>query len=127
VRGSLKRKTDHLQKLFLSLVVAGVCLLAGCASSDVSVHVKNVGTVPLEKIEVTYPGGSFGIAKLEPGKSFHYTLKPTGAGTMDVSWPQKDGKPLKNAGPKLDKDFSGTVLFEIAPDRFTFYTDARKK
>lgn len=116
-----------MRKLFPLLALAGLFVLAGCATSDVSVHVKNVGTTPLQKIEVTYPGGSFGIADLQPGKSFHYTLKPTGPGNMEISWPQKDGKPSKNTGPKLDKDFSGTVLFEIGEEKFTFYSDARKK
>lgn len=107
--------------------MAALFLLGGCASPDVSVHVKNVGKTPLQKIEVVYPGGSFGIADLQPGKSFHYTLRPTGPGAMEISWPQKDGKPVKNPGPKLDKGFSGTVLFEIGEEKFTFFSDARTK
>ena len=102
-------------------------LVAGCATPAVSVSVKNVGTTPLKNIEVVYPGGTFGISNLEPGQTFNYTLRPTGPGSMEVSWPQKNGKPFKNPGPKLDKNYKGSVQIEVGEDKFSFYSDAQPK
>ena len=102
-------------------------LLGGCLSPAVSVSVKNVGTTQLNNIEVNYPGGTFGIGSLAPGQTFNYQLKPTGPGNVEISWPQKNGKPVKNPGPRLNKDYKGSIQFEVGEDKYSFYADVKPK
>lgn len=63
-------------------------LLAGCTFQSNVIHVTlvNTGQSELRNIEVRYPGATFGVASLPPGKTFEYRVKPFHDGSVDVEY-----------------------------------------
>lgn len=71
-----------------TIVLSLLWLLAGCTFQSNVIHVTlvNAGTAEVRNIEVRYPGATFGVASLPPGKTFDYRVKPFHDGTVDIEY-----------------------------------------
>jgi hypothetical protein len=103
------------------LVVYMLCIsLLGCQSRFVALTIQNQGTTTLKEVEVDYPSGppsegfqSFGVDRLDPGKEFHYKFKPTGAGSLKLSFLDEAGKKHAEIGPAVRPGGGGQVVLAI--------------
>jgi hypothetical protein len=95
------------QALFLLFI--GMTVLVGCRSRVIQVTITNTGREAIRNIEVQYPGGSYGVARLQPGTSHQYRIKPLSAATMQFSYEDSNGKQQIKSGPRVEKGQEGTL------------------
>ena len=93
----------------IALVLSGI----GCHSRVVILDVKNNSEQPLNTIIVDYPGATFGINSLDPGKSYHYAIKPLDTGALKIQFSDAAGKNHKFAGPALHKNQEGSIKITL--------------
>jgi hypothetical protein len=90
---------------------------AGCTHSHViQVTVTNISTEKLSTIVIDYPEATFGINSLEPGKSFQYRIKPTGAGTLKIEFRNARGIDHVSSGPVVHKNDEGSIEIKLMQD-----------
>lgn len=95
----------------LGLLLMACLWLSGCLTSRViNVTVANQSSGAIRNIEVTYPGGSYGISGLNHQARHAYRIKPFYDGEIQISWQDADGKVRKATGPKLHKDDQGRLV-----------------
>lgn len=72
----------------INIALSLLWLLAGCTFQSNVIHVTlvNAGTAEARNIEVRYPGATFGVASLPPGKTFEYRVKPFHDGAVDIEY-----------------------------------------
>ena len=91
------------------LVIVLSALLAGCYSRVVAVNIMNQSATHIRNVEVIYAGGSYGIARLDGGKSHQYRIKPLAAGEMRVRYLDAAGKQQDHKGPRITLNDQGTI------------------
>jgi len=90
--------------------------LAGCRSHVIRVTVINVSSQPVTTIAIEYPGASFGINSLAPGKEFPYTIKPSETGTLKVQFTDAAGKEHRASVGQLQKNDEGAITLQLTQD-----------
>jgi hypothetical protein len=90
--------------------------LAGCRSHVIRVIVINVSSQPVTTIAIEYPGASFGINSLAPGKEFPYTIKPTETGALKVQFTDAAGKEHRASVGQLQKNDEGAITLRLTQD-----------
>jgi len=72
----------------IALALSLLWLLAGCTFQSKVIHVTlvNTGAAEVRNIEVRYPGATFGVASLPPGKTFEYRVKPFHDGAVEIEY-----------------------------------------
>jgi hypothetical protein len=99
------------------LAVVSVILLAlsGCTFQSHVIHVTliNAGTREARNIEFRYPGGSFGVASLAPGKTYEYRIKPFYTGSVEVECAYGDLK-LRSTVTRVEKEQEGKATVSIS-------------
>jgi hypothetical protein len=90
--------------------------LAGCRSHVIRVTVINVSSQPVTTIVIEYPGASFGINSLAPGKEFPYTIKPTETGMLKVQFTDAAGKEHRASAGQLQKNDEGAITLRLTQD-----------
>jgi len=109
----LIRKTSAL------ISCALLCLaLSGCASRVITVVIKNNADAPIQNVEVTFNGGSYGVSSIAPGGVHQNRIKPFGASTLQIDYLDASGKKKTQAGPRLAKNDVGTVQININNNDF---------
>ena len=100
-------------RIFLAL-----CLLvvAGCRSRVIQVTLVNASTQPLATIVVDYPGATFGVNHLAPGKTFLYRIKPQSAGPLKVQFTDANGRDHTFTGPSLQKNDEGSITVRLTQE-----------
>jgi hypothetical protein len=98
-----------------------VCLLlialTGCTHSHViNVTVTNTSAEKLSTIVIDYPEATFGINSLEPGKSFQYRIKPTGAGALKIEFINFRGIDHVSSGPMVHSNDEGSIEIKLTQD-----------
>lgn len=99
----------------LSLVASlTLLLLAGCTfqSHVINVTLVNKGPVEARNVEFRYPGGSFGVAAIAPGKSYEYRIKPFYNGAVEVEFQYGQAK-VRSTISKVEKDQAGNATVVI--------------
>ncbi|HEY6306863.1 MAG TPA: hypothetical protein VI488_10455 [Candidatus Angelobacter sp.] len=100
---------------FRKVVAAFVLLLAavGCRSRVIHVRLVNTSSQPLSTIVVDYPGATFGVDSLAPGKTFNYVIKPTDNGALKIQFSDAQGASHTYSGPTVQKGQEGDIEINI--------------
>jgi hypothetical protein len=95
----------------LKLIVPAALLAAalGCRSRVVRVELVNTSPQPLYTIVVDYPGATFGVNQLAPGKTYKYTIKPQETGALKVQFTDAAGASHSYSGPVLHNNDEGNI------------------
>jgi hypothetical protein len=98
----------------LRLGLLALALLAcGCRSRVIYVELTNVSQKPLYTVTVDYPGASFGVNRLEPGKSYRYAIKPQETGPLKIQFADANGKTHNYSGLELHKNDEGSAEVKL--------------
>ena len=77
--GSLREQRPTIGHINSGTAIAGLLVLLaviGCRSHVIKVNVVNSSTEKISNVIIDYPGATFGISSLAPGKTFQYAIKP---------------------------------------------------
>lgn len=96
-------------KLLQISVLAVLLGAAGCRSRVVRVELVNTSSQPLYTIVVDYPGATFGVNQLAPGKSYQYAIKPQDTGALKIQFTDAAGASHSYSGPVLHHDDEGAI------------------
>jgi hypothetical protein len=108
-----------IRKTFALISCALLCLaLSGCASRVITVVIKNTSDVPIQNVEITFNGGSYGVSSIAPGGVHQNRIKPFGASTLQIDYLDASGKKKTQAGPRVAKNDAGTVQITINNGEF---------
>ncbi|MEO6119416.1 MAG: hypothetical protein ABIP12_01900, partial [Terriglobales bacterium] len=77
-----------------------------------TVTIVNQGMTEARNIEFRYPGGSFGVASLPPGKTYEYRIKPFYNGAVEIEYLYGDAK-VRSTISKVEKEQSGKATVSI--------------
>ena len=99
----------------LALLLA-LAALVGCKSRVIKVSVVNTSAQRVANVAIDYPGGTFGISSLEPGKTFPYTIKPLDNGPLKVEFTDAAGKRHQASPNTLHKNDEGSLMIKLTQD-----------
>ncbi|HLJ77511.1 MAG TPA: hypothetical protein VKT75_08860 [Acidobacteriaceae bacterium] len=100
-------------------VVSGVC---GCRSAWVQATVVNNENAPVNVVEVTYPGGTFGVQSIAAHGSFRYPFHILANDVIRIDFNDATGHSHTEKGPALRQGDGGTLRIEIEPDGKVVWT-----
>ena len=99
---------------FPMLIFLGAMTLSGCITSPVvAVNITNQCHSPVRNVEVVFPGGSYGVAAIAPGKTFRNRIKIFYRGALQVHYDDVSGKSQTIIGPRIDKKDHGRIEISI--------------
>jgi hypothetical protein len=101
------------------LAVLLILSATGCRSRVINVRLVNDSAQPISVIIIDYPGATFGVNTLAPGKSFQYRFQPSENGALKIQFTNAQGVIHKITGPTVQRNQEGRM--EI---RFTQETAA---
>ena len=108
-------------RLWLSAVLTGSLLLAGCHSRYIQATLLNASGAPLHVVQVAYPSASFGTQDLAAGQAFQYRFKVIGSGPVKLDYTDAKMKEHVQTGPALHEGDEGQLLIRFpAQDRAEF-------
>jgi hypothetical protein len=98
------------------IAIAMLLLFAGCTHSHViKVSIVNESDAKISNIVVDYPGATFGVNSLLPGKTFPYTIKPTGDdGPLKIQFVDAERKSHQATGPVVHRNDEGTIEIKLS-------------
>jgi hypothetical protein len=106
----------------LKVVLLTFLLFAtGCRSRVVYVTLINTSRQPLYTITVDYPGATFGVNRLDAGKSYRYAIKPLDTGPLKIQFMDAAGKMHSYSGLELHKNDEGAAEVKLDQEK----TEAR--
>jgi hypothetical protein len=108
------------------MVVALVAMLAGCQSPWIACTIVNEQATPVSLVEVSYPGGSFGVQSIAPGGKFHYRFHALGTDTTSIDFTDAAHKKHTEKGPELRLGQEGTLNIAIEADNRVTWTPPLK-
>lgn len=97
-------------------IILAVCVFAGCRSRVVVVNLVNTSSQPLYTIVVDYPGATFGVNQLNPGKTYQYAIKPQNAGKLKIQFADANGHNHKYVGPELHLNDEGALQVKLGQE-----------
>jgi hypothetical protein len=92
-------------------------LLFGCRSHVIVINIHNMTDAPLKNIEVTYPGGSYGLGTLAPSANHESRIKPLRTGAVEFTYIDGKGVARKNSWKAVNKNDRGRIDVHIEPER----------
>ena len=105
--------------LFIALGLIG---LAGCQSPWVQATVINDQNTPVNVVEVTYPGGSFGTQSIAAHGTFRYRFHILTNDAISIDFNDAAGHSHMEKGPALKQGEAGMLRIEIGPDGKVVWT-----
>lgn len=99
------------------LLLAVALLACGCRSRVVYVELTNVSPKPLYTITVDYPGATFGVNRLDAGKSYRYAIKPQETGPLKIQFTDANGKTHNYKGLELHKNDEGSAEVKLDQEK----------
>jgi hypothetical protein len=79
---------------------------------------------PVNRVEVNYPGGSFGVQSIAPHSSYHYRFHILTEDRVEMDFTDAAGKKEDVKGPELDQGEEGTLRIDIqAGDKVVWSTN----
>lgn len=102
----------------LWMLGAACALLAvtGCHSPWIQCTIVNEQATPVSLVQVSYPGGSFGVQTIAAGGSFHYRFRDLLDDQASIDFTDAAHKDHTVKGPQLKVGQQGTLLITIEPD-----------
>ena len=79
----------------------------------------NDSAANISNVIVDYPGATFGIASLQPGKAFRYSIKPTDKGALKIQFTDANGVNHAVDGAAVNKDDEGTITIKLSQEKAT--------
>jgi len=104
------------------LLISLISIVTGCRSHVISVRLVNDSAQPVSIIIVDYPGATFGVNSLAPGKSFQYRFKPLDSGTLKIQFTDAHGVVHHVTGPQVVKNQEGSMDIKFTQDSATVGT-----
>jgi len=101
-------------KVLTALLIAFV--ITGCRSHVIKVNVINGSTEKISNVIIDYPGATFGISSLAPGKTFQYTIKPNDTGPLKIQFVNGRGVDHSSSGPTVHKNDEGSIEIRLTQD-----------
>src|SRR5262249_3293586 len=101
------------------LLIAVVFLATGCRSHVINVRLVNDSPQPVSMIIVDYPGATFGVNSLAPGKSFQYRFKSLDNGPLKIQFTNAQGTLHTVTGPNVAKNQEGSMEIRFTQDSAT--------
>jgi len=102
-----------MKPLNLCVILAATLALPGCRSRVVRVNLINTSPQPLYTIVVDYPGATFGVNRLDPGKTYQYPIKPQETGVLKIQFADANGHTHNASGPELHQNDEGAVEVKL--------------
>jgi hypothetical protein len=101
-------------------VLCAACILlalpTGCHSPWIRCTIVNEQATPVALVQVSYPGGTFGVQTIAPGGSFYYRFRDLGDDQASIDFTDASHHDHKVKGPQLKKSQEGTLRIEIQPN-----------
>jgi hypothetical protein len=108
-------RTRHQPIWLWCTLLALLAPAVGCHSPWVQATVVNQQDAPAKLVEVTYPGGTFGVQAIAPHASYHYRFRILGAGAASIDFTDAAGRDHTATGPELRPGQEGILRIEIKP------------
>ena len=116
------------RSLTLGVACWAVALASGCQSPWIACTIVNHETSPISLVQVSYPGGSFGVQTIAAGGSYHYRFHALGTDPMSIDFTDAAHKNHTDKGPELRLGQQGTLEIAIEADgRVTWTPDLKKR
>ncbi len=101
---------------FCLTLLLSLAALTGCKSRVIKVSVVNTSAQRVANVAIDYPGGTFGVSSLEPGKTFPYTIKPLDNGPLKVEFTDAAGKRHLASPNTLRRNDEGSLVIKLTQD-----------
>jgi hypothetical protein len=101
----------NLRKVAAAFVL--LLVAAGCRSRVIHVRLVNTSSLAVSTVIVDYPGATFGVDSLPPGKSYNYVIKPTDRGALKIQFADAQGATHTYSGPTIQKGQEGDIEIKI--------------
>jgi len=106
-------------KTWIVLAVISLLAMTGCRSHVIKVSVTNTSSQPISNVIFDYPGATFGISLLAPGKTFPYVIKPYESGMIRIQFTNAAGAIHTYTGTRVSKGNEGTIDVSLTQDAVT--------
>lgn len=108
-------KRAYLVTVFCAVAVL-LALPAGCHSPWIQCTIVNEQATPVSLVQVSYPGGTFGVQTIAPGGSFHYRFRDLSDDQASIDFTDAAHHDHKAKGPQLRQGQEGTLRIAIQPN-----------
>ena len=103
-------------KAWMAIALISLLATAGCRSHVIKINVTNTSSQPISNIIFDYPGATFGISSLAPGKTFPYAIKPYEAGMIKIQFTNAAGAIHTYTGTRVSKGDEGSIDVQLTQD-----------
>jgi hypothetical protein len=110
----MRKHGSFLRALCAAILVMAVP--AGCHSPWIRCTIVNEQATPVTLVQVSYPGGTFGVQTIAPGGSFHYRFRDLGDDAASVEFTDAAHHDHTVKGPQLKLGQQGTLRIAIEPN-----------
>jgi hypothetical protein len=96
-------------------IAAGAVLvwLLACHSPWIQCTIVNHESTPVSLVEVSYPGGSFGVQTIAAGASYRYRFHSLGTDTVSLDFTDAARQSHSAKGPELQQKQEGSLRIDI--------------
>jgi hypothetical protein len=107
-----------------ALCTAGALLAlpVGCHSPWIRCTIVNEQATPVSLVQMSYPGGTFGVQTIVPGGSFHYRFRDLADDQASLDFTDAAHRDHKLKGPQLQQGQEGTLRITIEPNNQVQWT-----
>ncbi len=99
---------------------------AGCRSPWIRCTIVNEQSTPVTLVQVSYPGGTFGVQTIAAGGSFNYRFRDLGDGESSIDFTDAAHHDHTVKGPALKEGEEGTLQITIEPENRVQWTPVLK-
>jgi hypothetical protein len=106
------------------LWAAGALLVlpTGCHSPWIQCTIVNEQSTPVSLVQISYPGGTFGVQTIAPGASFRYRFRDLSDDQASIDFTDAAHRDHKEKGPQLKQGQEGTLRIAIEPNNQVQWT-----
>lgn len=105
-----------------TIVLASLALLGGCHSPWIQCTIVNRQSTPVSLVQVSYPGGSFGVQTIAAGGSYHYRFRNLSNEQVSIDFTDAAHRDHTVKGPGLESGQEGTLRIDIEPDNHVIWS-----
>jgi len=116
-------KNSLARCLFLAVGI----LLSGCQSPWITCTIVNHQPAPVSLVQVSYPGGSFGVQTIAPNGSFRYRFHALSTDKVSVEFIDAAHADHTITGPELAEGQEGIFEIAIEPGNHVTWTPKLKQ
>lgn len=106
-------------RAWIVFALISLFVMTGCRSHVIKISVTNTSSQPISNIIFDYPGATFGISSLAPGKTFPYAIKPYESGMIRIQFTNAAGAIHTYTGTRVSKGNEGTIDVSLTQDSVT--------